>query len=144
MADRRRQPPLLPHERAIAILQKKWTPHIVRLLRDGPRRFTELYHEIPLVSHKVLTQQLRALERDRLVARHVDGPRQVLYELSDAGRALLPIIDALDEWGRRHIVLAGGLTAEQRSALAVRRRSGETQTRLLDGNGLQSAELPGA
>jgi DNA-binding HxlR family transcriptional regulator len=147
MAERRRQsPPLLPHERTIAILQKKWTPHIVQLLRDGPRRFTELYHEIPLVSHKVLTQQLRALERDRLIVRHVgvEGPRQVLYELSESGRSLLPILDALDQWGRQHFVMPDGMTSERRSAMAARRRSGETQARLLAGNEPPSAGLSGA
>jgi len=142
----RRRPPLTPHEVAIAILQKKWTPHIVVLLRDGPRRFSDLYHEIPYVSHKVLTQQLRALERDRLIDRRVsiDGPRQVLYELSDSGRSLLPIIDALEDWGRRHSDVTQGTTNDGRVMSASRRRSGETQSRLLNGSLPSSAELRGA
>jgi DNA-binding HxlR family transcriptional regulator len=141
MDDGRRRPPLAPHEVAIAILQKKWTPQIVLLARSGPRRFSDLYHEIPLISHKVLTQQLRALEKDRLIVRRVgvDGPRQVLYELSDSGRSLLPIIDALEEWGSHHANVTQRTSDENARPHAPRRRSGETQSRLLDSNGPDSA-----
>src|SRR5438477_3173859 len=101
----RRRPEPAPRDLAIAILQKKWAPDILALLREGPRRFTDLYQLIPLVSHKVLIEQLRSLEVDRLIARHVggDNPRNVLYELSPSGRELLPIIDQLDAWGRDHL-----------------------------------------
>ena len=146
MDDGRRRPPLTAHEVAIAILQKKWTPHIVLLLRGGARRFSELYHEIPYISHKVLTQRLRALERDRLILRRVgvDGPRQVAYELSDAGLSLLPIIDALDDWGRHQGDVTQRTTREEQTVVAARRRSGETQSRLLRGNEPDGAELLGA
>ena len=141
MDDGRRRPPLASHEVAIAILQKKWTPQIVLLARSGPRRFSDLYHEIPLISHKVLTQQLRALEKDQLIVRRVgvDGPRQVLYELSESGRSLLPIIDALEEWGRHHASVTQRTNDESTHARVTRRRSGETQARLLDSNGPDSA-----
>jgi DNA-binding HxlR family transcriptional regulator len=92
------------HEVAITILRKKWTPQIVLALRPGRKRFSDLHRELPLISHKMLIQQLRALERDRLIVRQVivAGSRQVSYELSDAGRSLLPIIDALEEWAHHH------------------------------------------
>ena len=146
MDDGRRRPPLTAHEIAIAILQKKWTPHIVLLLRAGPRRFTDLYHEIPYISHKVLTQRLRALERDRLIVRNVgrDGPRQVEYELSDTGLSLLPIVDALEAWGRHQSAVTQPTSIEENAVAAARRRSGETQSRLLRGNEPDGAELLGA
>lgn len=142
----RRGPPLAPHDVAIAILEKKWTAHIVVQLRDGPRRFTELYQHIPFVSHKVLTQQLRALERDRVVERteHTGGPRHVVYGLTPAGRELLPIIDALGQWGRVHAGTVGA-DPDGRVSRMTRRRSGETQApRLLPGNEPPGAELRGA
>jgi DNA-binding HxlR family transcriptional regulator len=95
---------MAPHELAIAILRKKWTPQIVLALRNEPRRFSDLHRELPLISHKVLIQQLRALERGGLIFRHVaaERSRHVNYELSDAGKSLLPIIDALEEWGNHN------------------------------------------
>jgi DNA-binding HxlR family transcriptional regulator len=146
MDNGRRRPPLTPHEVAIAILQKKWTPHIVVLLRAGSRRFSDLYHEIPFISHKVLTQQLRALERDQLIVRRVgvEAARQVFYELSDSGLSLLPIIDALEEWGRQHGVAMQNTNDDGGGVRPAPRRSGETQSRLLRSNEPPSAELPGA
>lgn len=99
---------MAPHEIAIAILRKKWTLQIVLLLRHGARRFSDLHHASPLISHKLLTQQLRALERDRLALRRAtaERPRQVSYELSETGLSLLPLVDALGDWGRHHASVA--------------------------------------
>lgn len=93
-----------PLDAAIAILGKKWSSSIVDVLRHGPRRFSDVYQLIPLISHKVLIQQLRALEHDGVIVRLVlvQAPRQVSYELSEAGSALLPIIDALNDWAQVH------------------------------------------
>jgi DNA-binding HxlR family transcriptional regulator len=142
----RRRPLLAPHDVAIAILEKKWTGHIVVLLRHGPQRFSELYQQIPFVSHKVLTEQLRALERDGVLERREmsGGPRQVLYELTAAGKELLPIMDALGQWGRNHAGAMGG-DANGGVSPMTRRRSGETQAlRLPAGNGPTGHELAGA
>jgi DNA-binding HxlR family transcriptional regulator len=129
METRRRRPTPPPRDLAIGILEKKWTPDILALLADGTQRFTDLYQQIPRISHKVLIQQLRSLERARLIVRHVtvDGPRNVRYELSPSGRALLPIIDQLERWGRAH--LAHAEVAVRRTPVdeTDKRRSGETQ-----------------
>lgn len=145
MDNGRRTSPRAPHDLAIAILEKKWSAQIVVLLRDGPRRFTELYHHIPYVSHKVLIEQLRVLERDHVLERResAGGPRQVLYELTVAGKELLPIIDALGRWGRTHAETVIPLSDGSVSDMA-KPRSGETQTLgLLPGNEPPGAELPG-
>jgi AhpD family alkylhydroperoxidase len=72
-----------PLDAAIAILGKRWSSSIIDVLRHGPRRFSDVYQLIPLISHKVLIQQLRALEHDGLIVRLVvvQAPRQVSLEL---------------------------------------------------------------
>lgn len=147
MGNGRRRPQRAPHDAAIAILGKKWTSSIVGLLRDGPRRFTDVYQLIPFVSHKVLIQQLRALEQDGIIVRLVvaGGPRQVSYDLTDAGRALLPIINSLDEWARSHAASEATPDPISRANGAARRRSGETQIRSLPPSKEPlSAELDGS
>ncbi|MEV0621547.1 helix-turn-helix domain-containing protein [Nonomuraea sp. NPDC050404] len=83
----------------------KWTPMIMRCLEAGPRRFTEL--QIPLrgVTPKVLTESLRAMERDGLLARttYDEIPPRVEYELTDLGHSLLTFMDAGCAWSREHL-----------------------------------------
>lgn len=152
MEEGRRRPAAAPRDLAIAILEKKWTPDILELLGDGTRRFTDLYQQITLISHKVLIQQLRSLEHARLIVRRVtvNGPRNVLYELSPSGHALLPIMDQLDKWGRAHLGRDESLGDESPEDNA-KRRSGETQksrdsqaTRLPTSTELPSPDLRGA
>ena len=61
-----------PVQLTLDVVGGKWKPLILWLLRDGPRRFNDLHKAMP-VTHKVLTQQLRQLERDDLVVRRVSG-----------------------------------------------------------------------
>ncbi|MFF2011260.1 winged helix-turn-helix transcriptional regulator [Streptomyces sp. NPDC058195] len=83
----------------------KWTPRIIRCLESGPRRFSEL--EIPLrgITPKVLTETLRAMERDGLLTRTVtDGtPPRVDYELSALGHTLLIPLNACCAWAATHL-----------------------------------------
>lgn len=153
MEPRRRRPTPPPRDLAIGILEKKWTPEILALLASGTQRFTDLYQQIPRISHKVLIQQLRSLERARLIVRHVtiDTPRNVRYELTNSGRALLPIIDQLETWGRAHLDRREIPVRQDVVAETEKRRSGETQERtdsqamrLPTGNELPSADLHGA
>ena len=140
MEPRRRRPTPPPRDLAIGILEKKWTPDILALLADGTQRFTDLYQQIPRISHKVLIQQLRSLERARLIVRHVtiDTPRNVLYELTNPGRALLPIIDQLETWGRAHLGHTEVAVRHEPVDETQTRRSGETQK----SRELQPIDLP--
>ncbi|WP_242436915.1 winged helix-turn-helix transcriptional regulator [Streptomyces sp. CB02488] len=85
----------------------KWTAQIIRCLEPGPRRFSEL--EIPLrsITPKVLTETLRAMERDALITRtvHVDAPAPapVSYELTPLGRTLLAPMAACCAWAAEHL-----------------------------------------
>lgn len=148
MEPRRRRPTPPPRDLAIGILEKKWTPDILALLADGTQRFTDLYQQIPRISHKVLIQQLRSLERARLIVRHVtiDTPRNVLYELTNSGRAFLPIIDQLETWGRAHLAHSEVSVHQHVVDETETRRSGETQkSRESQPGGLpKGKELPSA
>ena len=78
----------------------KWSVLILGTLSSGPLRFTELLHGISGISQRMLTLNLRQLERDGLVSRtvHAVVPPRVDYELTDLGRTLLPPVLALVEW----------------------------------------------
>jgi DNA-binding HxlR family transcriptional regulator len=83
----------------------RWTVLVVTLLANGPLRFTALRKGIGEVAPKVLTQTLRALERDGLVIRTVfpEVPPKVTYELTELGHSLRDPIDAITEWSERNV-----------------------------------------
>ncbi len=82
----------------------KWKPSILFFVRNGPRRFNELRRLIPGITQRMLTLQLRALESDGIVVRtvHETIPPHVEYALSDYGRTLGPVLEAMSAWGERH------------------------------------------
>jgi DNA-binding HxlR family transcriptional regulator len=82
----------------------KWAALIIRCLEDGPRRFSELRVPLSRVTPKVLTQSLRALERDGLLVRAVrpETTRHVEYELTALGRSLLEPMAAACAWTAEH------------------------------------------
>lgn len=90
-----------PLVHAISLLGGKWKPVILHMLISGPFRFRQLQRQIPQVSQKVLTQQLRELESDRLIIRTVypEVPPRVDYRLSEDGLRLIPILNELYQWG---------------------------------------------
>ncbi|GAA3104723.1 DNA-binding HxlR family transcriptional regulator [Kribbella aluminosa] len=79
----------------------KWAGMVLRCLEDGPRRYSELRVPLARISPKMLTQSLRALERDGFVARTA-YERRVSYELTALGRSLLEPIRGLCEWAEEH------------------------------------------
>ena len=70
----------------------------------GKQRFTDFLKTIPAISKKVLTDNLRALEDDGLIEREVfaEVPPRVEYSLSDLGKTLKPILDAMSDWGTEY------------------------------------------
>ena len=84
------------------IIGAKWTALLVHDLSEGPRRFSQLEHSCAGISPRTLSERLRALEDEEIVERrsYAESPPRVEYELTDMGRALLPIIDAMREFGR--------------------------------------------
>jgi DNA-binding HxlR family transcriptional regulator/putative sterol carrier protein len=91
--------------RALDVVGDRWTLLIVRELVPGPRRFTDLVDGLPGISRKLLTERLRELEGDGIVARKELPPpaaRQV-YELTDEGRDLATAMVPLLGWGARRL-----------------------------------------
>ena len=84
------------------IIATKWTPLIVHDLSEGPRRFMELEHACPGISPRTLSERLDMLEAQGVLVRHSypESPPRVEYELSEKGRALLPIIREMRRFGR--------------------------------------------
>jgi DNA-binding HxlR family transcriptional regulator len=95
---------LCPVELTLDVVGGKWKPLILWLLRRGKRRFNDLLASMPGVTHKVLIQHLRELERDGIVERTVTGePRiRVDYALTELGTTLGPSLDAMASWAKRH------------------------------------------
>lgn len=92
-------------EATLEILGGKWKALIVCLLMSGTKRTGELQRLIPDVSQKVLIQQLRELERDGIVGRHVynEMPPKVEYYVTEYGITANKIIDVMCSWGRDNI-----------------------------------------
>src|SRR5919109_4718582 len=91
--------------RALDTVGNRWTLLIVRELRPGPRRFTDLMDGLPGISRNLLTTRLRDLERDGIIARKELPPpaaRQV-YELTEDGRDLATAMAPLMAWGVRRL-----------------------------------------
>lgn len=93
--------PACPVETALALIGDKWKVLILRDLMPGKKRFGELKKSIGTVSQKVLTAQLRDMEANGLLTRTVyaEVPPRVEYELTELGRSLQPILDAMRNWG---------------------------------------------
>src|ERR671929_1145575 len=94
-----------PLARALDVAGDRWTLLIMRELAPGPRRFTDLIDGLPGISRRLLTERLRSLERDGIIARRDLPPpaaRQV-YELTDDGRELAAAMVPLIAWGARRI-----------------------------------------
>ncbi|MGK0552140.1 winged helix-turn-helix transcriptional regulator [Enterococcus faecalis] len=86
------------------IIGGKWKPIILCNLRHQVMRTSELLRAIPKISQKMLTQQLRELEEDQIIARKVYNqvPPKVEYSLSEYGESLGTILDLLCTWGETH------------------------------------------
>ena len=95
-----------PVEATLSFMSDKWKVLILRDLLTGTKRFGELKKSIGSISQKVLTSNLRAMEEDGLLKREVfaEVPPRVEYTLTDRGRSLEPVIDAMRIWGEAHMV----------------------------------------
>ena len=96
--------PACPVETTLMLIGDKWKVLILRDLMPGTKRFGELKKSIGHVSQKVLTAQLREMEAQGLVHRQVyaEVPPRVEYSLTELGRSLQPILDAMKDWGEQY------------------------------------------
>lgn len=93
--------PACPVETTLTLIGDKWKVLILRDLMSGKKRFGELKKSIGSVSQKVLTAQLRDMEANGLVHRQVyaEVPPRVEYSLTELGKSLKPVLDAMQNWG---------------------------------------------
>ena len=93
--------PACPVETTLTLIGDKWKVLILRDLMTGTKRFGELRRSVGNVSQKVLTAQLRDMEQKGLVSRTVfaEVPPRVEYSLTELGKSLSPVLDALRVWG---------------------------------------------
>ncbi|GEM_PF-543195 len=90
---------------AMAVIEGRWKCTILCMLyRDGPMRYSELQRSIGEVSSRILSKQLKELESDGMIERTVGNEKKlcVIYELTEKGRSILPILADLAGWGARH------------------------------------------
>jgi DNA-binding HxlR family transcriptional regulator len=111
-----------PVRTTIDVIDGKWKPLIVYYLKVGKQRFGQLRRSIPEAPRKVLTEQLREMEKDGLVHRTIRRrPLEVEYSLTEYGETLVPILTMMAEWGERHkqIKLGTGTHSGDKSLPAV-------------------------
>ena len=93
-----------PAERTLDFLSGKWRPMVIYWLSEGPLRFNELQRRLGAVTHRTLSKTLKEMEAEGLVKRtdYREIPPRVDYALTDKGRALRPVLEAMENWARAH------------------------------------------
>jgi len=91
-----------PLTAAFAAIGGKWKLIIIYWLAESPQHFAGLRRLMPSISQKVLTEQLRELMADEIVARTQKGA-VVEYSLTEYGHSLLPLVESVRLWGRAHL-----------------------------------------
>jgi DNA-binding HxlR family transcriptional regulator len=101
-----------PVELTVDVIAGRWTPVILARLKEGTHRYGQLRRLIPGLSEKMLTQRLRELEAAGLIERRVhtelpEHPAPVSYRLTEDGRSLSPVLQAMYDWGRTRAAAKG-------------------------------------
>lgn len=96
--------PKCPVEITLMLMGDKWKVLIIRELLEGTKRFGELKKSVGTISQKVLTANLRTMETNGLVTRKVyaEVPLKVEYTLTDTGKSLQLVLDAMLQWGETY------------------------------------------
>ncbi|MEV0846748.1 helix-turn-helix domain-containing protein [Streptomyces sp. NPDC049954] len=115
--------PLCPSAALPIRIGDKWTAMVAICLENGPRRFGELRVPLRGITPKVLTETLRAMERDGLVTRtsYAENPPRVEYALTPLGHSLFSLIAAARTWSREHLPALLAARAASHAARPVRR-----------------------
>src|SRR5882757_9147714 len=89
---------------SLTVIGGRWKPAILCRLLFGPMRYGELKKSIEGISERMLVAQLRELEKDQIVQRHVypEVPPRVEYKLTPLGHTMKPMLDAMSDWGNMH------------------------------------------
>jgi len=93
-----------PVSLAMDLVGGKWKAVILYYLKDGEKRYNELRKAMLTVTEMTLSLQLKQLEKDGLITRHVYGekpPVKVVYGLTDFGKTIVPVLEAINAWGKQ-------------------------------------------
>ena len=95
-----------PFTRAIGTIGNKWKPIIINVVGTRTIRFGQLDAIIPHITRKVLTEQLKELEKDGLIVRkpYKEIPPRVEYSLTDLGKSLNPVFTEMSKWGKKNVL----------------------------------------
>ena len=109
--------------RAVELIGGRWTGAVIQLLLHGRMRFAELRTAIPEISDRMLSERLRELEAEGILARIVvpESPVRVEYELTEKGRALEHALAAVGRWAERWVIDATPAAAAPASTRAAHR-----------------------
>ena len=102
--DKSRSSPCCPlYHEAVELVGRRWTGAILRVLMDGPLRFSEIGQAVPELSDRLLSERMKELEARQIVERRVipGPPLRVEYSLSKMGRELEPALSELQRWAER-------------------------------------------
>ncbi|WP_129715665.1 helix-turn-helix domain-containing protein [Pedobacter sp. SYP-B3415] len=90
----------------LELIGARWKMLILYKLESGRKRYSTLRDEIPNITERMLTRQLKELEKDHLIKRtvHAEIPLRVEYELTETANSLSPVWHAMEAWGKRHKV----------------------------------------
>jgi DNA-binding HxlR family transcriptional regulator len=113
---------ICPIARALDVIGERWALLVVRELLLGPQRFSDLRRALPGASSNMLTDRLRELEGHAVLRRRTLPPPagSSVYELTERGRELEPVLDALGAWGRAESPLANGSLSATSALLFLR------------------------
>ena len=100
----KKEMPACPVEMTLQLMGDRWKVLIIRDLMNGTKRFGELKKSVGEISQKVLTSNLRTMEQSGLLTRKVyaEVPPKVEYTLTETGRSLKPVLDAMIVWGTEY------------------------------------------
>jgi DNA-binding HxlR family transcriptional regulator len=88
-------------EATVLVIGGKWKPILLFHLLGGPKRFSEIQRLLPQASDRMLTRSLRELEEDHIITRTIFAqvPMRVEYALTADGQSLIPVLNAMSQWG---------------------------------------------
>jgi DNA-binding HxlR family transcriptional regulator len=88
----------------LALISGRWKMNILWQLLEGKMRYSDLRNSIPNISERMLVMQLKEMEKDNLISRTVypEVPPRVVYELTELGLSLEPMLKSIDDWGNEY------------------------------------------
>ncbi len=91
--------------KAVELIGRRWTGTIIRAMRSGRTRFSDIAHAIPGLSDRLLSERLKELEHEKIITRTVypETPVRIEYELTEKGRDLDAVMQAIGEWSYRWV-----------------------------------------